>query len=291
MSDARKGEEVEVEVRGLTLRGVRWGSGEDPPVLALHGWLDNCAGFEAVGRGLEGLQVVALDLAGHGRSDWRSRDGAYHFVDYVADVMEALRVLGWEEYGLLGHSMGGAVSSLVGAVQPEGLKRVVLIDAIGPRSTPAMASPQVLRQALEEERGLSAKRGVSSESVRGIAERLAAARGDVSAEKLMGMAARASEPDGEGGVRFCFDPRLQGTSRVRFVEEQVRAYLGALEVPVLLVRPRQGWPVSEDQVKGRIDRIRDLKLVEIEGGHHVHVSDPERVLEVIGPFLNELKEA
>ena len=42
----REFEEWEVDVGGLFLRGRRWRKSGGVPVLALHGWLDNCASFD-----------------------------------------------------------------------------------------------------------------------------------------------------------------------------------------------------------------------------------------------------
>ncbi|MEZ5484862.1 MAG: hypothetical protein R3F01_06865, partial [Lysobacteraceae bacterium] len=74
--------EVRLETPRGHFAGLRWGRRGGKPLLALHGWLDNAASFvpmveamQASGR-LEDLDVVALDLAGHGYSAHRS-DGAW----------------------------------------------------------------------------------------------------------------------------------------------------------------------------------------------------------------------
>ena len=78
-----------------------------------------------------------------------------------------------------------------------------------------------------------------------------------------------------GGVRFTFDPRLKTRSRWRFTEEQVLAFLAAIDCPVLMVRADSGWPVPEDQMEARLATIPDLTRVEVEGGHRVAVGSVE----------------
>ena len=60
---------VELATGAGTLRGLRWGSTGDAPILALHGWLDNAASFVRLAPLLADADVVAIDLPGHGYSD------------------------------------------------------------------------------------------------------------------------------------------------------------------------------------------------------------------------------
>ncbi|NIR25586.1 MAG: alpha/beta hydrolase, partial [Gammaproteobacteria bacterium] len=60
--------EVTLQAGPLRLAARVWGEEGARPVLALHGWLDNAASFDALGELLEGVQLVALELAGHGHS-------------------------------------------------------------------------------------------------------------------------------------------------------------------------------------------------------------------------------
>ena len=43
--------------------------------LALHGWLDNAASFSPMAGFLKNTELTAIDMAGQGKSDFRSRDG------------------------------------------------------------------------------------------------------------------------------------------------------------------------------------------------------------------------
>ena len=62
--------EAFVEGRGLPLCVCTWGNPADPPILLLHGMLDQGATWEMVATRLaaDGFYVVAPDLRGHGRS-------------------------------------------------------------------------------------------------------------------------------------------------------------------------------------------------------------------------------
>ena len=62
------------QVNDLTLASKEWGRSGYAPVIALHGCLYNAASFDRMLPFMENLHVIALDLAGHGRSSHRSRD-------------------------------------------------------------------------------------------------------------------------------------------------------------------------------------------------------------------------
>ncbi|TCZ81442.1 alpha/beta fold hydrolase, partial [Lysobacter sp. N42] len=59
--------EIHLDTAFGRLAALRSASG-GVPVLALHGWLDNAASFLPMAAHLPGLDLVALDLPGHGAS-------------------------------------------------------------------------------------------------------------------------------------------------------------------------------------------------------------------------------
>src|SRR5690606_5496454 len=147
-----------VELPGGTVRGLRWGEAGRPPVLALHGWLDNAASFVPLAAHLEGIELVAIDLPGHGRSAHLPPGADYSFAAAVHLVLDVADALGWERFALLGHSMGAGISSLVAAACPERVRRLVAIEALGALpDTPENTVPR-LRQAVASTRALRGKR-------------------------------------------------------------------------------------------------------------------------------------
>ncbi|RZA20347.1 MAG: alpha/beta fold hydrolase, partial [Lysobacteraceae bacterium] len=104
--------------------------GDGPRVLALHGWLDNAASFIPLSPHLHQLDVVAIDLPGHGRSAHLPAGTDYSFVGAMNAVLDVADALGWARFALLGHSMGAGIASLIAAACPQRIERLLAIDAL-----------------------------------------------------------------------------------------------------------------------------------------------------------------
>ena len=125
-STPNSGEPLILDVgRGITLRGRAWGPVDGEPWLVLHGWLDNCASFDflcplllkaAAGRG-KPMRLVCLDFAGHGHSSHR-HGCSYTTADHVHDTRMAVLRLGWDEFNIIGHSMGGGIAATLAGPYP-----------------------------------------------------------------------------------------------------------------------------------------------------------------------------
>ena len=114
--------------------------------LALHGWADNAASFDRLAPLLleaGATCVVALDGAGHGLSEHRS---SYHDVDNVVDVVAAAEAIGWANYSVIGHSLGGCVAQAVAATVPEKVQRLIVVEALGWFSHDAGGALRALRK-------------------------------------------------------------------------------------------------------------------------------------------------
>jgi pimeloyl-ACP methyl ester carboxylesterase len=54
-----------------------------------------------------------------------------------------------------------------------------------------------------------------------------------------------------------------------------------------VVTARTGWPFPQPVVAARLAAVRDLQHIEVEGGHHVHLTHPELIAPVVRGFLQD----
>ncbi len=273
--------ELTLHLPGLAVAARRWGAGDGLPTLALHGWLDNAASFDRLAPLLPELDLVVPDLPGHGLSDHRPEGMAYHFVDAVADVLGIADALGWERFALIGHSMGAGIASLVPGAAPGRLTHLVVMDGLGPLSAPPAEAPANLARALGADRRARPARAFPDLAA-AVAARQAGS--DLSQDATRLLVERAVTVDRDG-VRFRHDPRLQRPSRLRLSEEQVLAFLAAIDCPTLAVRATAGLELFAEMITARLRAISEVTVVEVAGGHHLHLDNPEGVAQHVRRFL------
>ena len=138
-----------VDVGGLELHYLEWGSPAASGVLLLHGGAAHAHWFDAVATRLAvSRHVVALDQRGHGESAW-ARPPAYATEDFARDIGDVLDRLGWRSAALVGHSMGGHNAIGCAAWHPERISGLVIVD-----SRPAIPAERLAQMKERGERPL-----------------------------------------------------------------------------------------------------------------------------------------
>ena len=277
-------EEFILDPDGRALAVRRHGRRDGRRVLALHGWLDNAMSFAPLASLLPELDLVALDLPGHGHSAHRPVRSWYHFVDYLDDALAALDALGWERCVLLGHSLGGAVASVLAAARPERVERLLLIEALGPLAFTPGTAVKALRTGLDERAAAPDKQlrlfGTAAEAV--AARMRANGLSEHAASLLVGRSLR----EVVGGYEWRSDPRLKIASPLRIHENMIREWLAAIECPTLLIAADPSQPYFDVELRhARMACMRDLREIVLPGNHHLHLEDPAPVAAAIREFL------
>jgi len=269
--------DIELALPGQRLAARAWGEESLPKLLALHGWLDNAASFDALAPLLCGhFHIVAIDFPGHGRSDWRPHGAWYHYVDYLSDALVAADALRWERFGLLGHSLGAAVASMLAGACPERIERLLLIEGLGPLTQAPELALEQLQRAFADRNSADAK------SPRVFPDLDAAVAARMRANDLSLAAAQILVERGvkavTGGLTWSTDPRLMLTSPVRNTEEQILAVLRGIRAPVALVlaEPEQPY-MPRAAMDRRIAQVQDIQVRRIAGTHHLHMEDAPAV--------------
>jgi pimeloyl-ACP methyl ester carboxylesterase len=266
------------------LTGLRGGTGT--PVLALHGWLDNAASWIPLAEHLDGIDLVALDLPGHGTSPHLPVGAEYSLAGTVHTVLDAADALGWSRFAVLGHSMGAAIGSILCPAAPERVSRFLAIEALGALADREDRTADRLRDAVVARRALAGK------SLRVFPDRDTAIRARMQANQLSEPVARLLVERGTravpGGFEWSSDPRLTVATPLRMTEGQVRDLIAHIACPVRVLFADPAQPYLPDALRNeRAATLPNGEVVVIPGGHHLHMEDPRTVAQAIGTFFAE----
>lgn len=269
------------------LAGLRTDAAGAPKVLALHGWLDNAASFVPLQPHLDGIELVAADLPGHGASAHLPLAAGYTVVNSARAMFALADALGWQRFSLLGHSLGAAVASVMAAAAPQRIERLLAIEALGALAEDEARTAVRLREAFCETRSARRPLRMFADVAGAVRARVQAGGIDEAAARLLverGIApARLDDRD---GFTWRSDPRLTRDTAVRLSEAQVRDLLRAIECParVIFAEPAQSY-FPDALRRARFECLQQGELVLLDGGHHLHMEQPLAVAAAIGGFL------
>jgi pimeloyl-ACP methyl ester carboxylesterase len=268
---------VSSEQGGHRISGLRWGR-RRPKVVLLHGGSLNAHAWDAVLL-LGGLDALALDLPGHGHSDWF--DDPLYLPEELADVVApAIEALAATPVTLAGHSLGGLTALALAATRPDLVDRLVLVDAT-PGSTP--------------ERGQHLVDFVSARDFASFDELLdhaAAFKPHRERESLRRSLLLNARPADGGGWTWRHDSRDRpDVDRWRRIYEEMPKgwdHAAALRCPTLVVRGSRSEILLPDDIVSYRQLVADLRVVEIGGaGHNIHGDQPAALGAAIAQFIEE----
>lgn len=265
-----------IQLGGLRFSGWQSQTADQPPsaapMLCLHGWLDNAASFLPLAAELHDHTLWAAEWAGHGHSDHRCGGS---FLQHLEELDAYIHAMPPEPVTLLGHSMGGALACLYAAAFPERVRRLALIESLGPMAQPADRFPAELRRALEARRGHADRRRAYPDFEALVQARLQASPMRPESARLL--LERGTERVSEG-YRFRSDPGETLPSLVRATEDQVLAALHAIRCPVLLILADPATRYLDGPAaQRRIEALRPVAVHRMVGQHHLHMDTPQEV--------------
>lgn len=272
-------------VDGLTFAAQAWGNPTGIPVIALHGWLDNSASFFRLAPLLESCYIVALDMAGHGKTEHRLGSFPYNIWEDVAEIFSVADQLGWEKFALMGHSRGGIIATLAAGTFPERITHLALIEGFLPEYTKGDDAPQQLALSI---RGIKTQ----MQKQRTLYQTLEAA---ITAREngmfpLSFEAAKALTLQGvkhtEKGYHWSHDQRLLAPSSIKLMPEQINAFVNNITAPAHLVLATEGMPKLYPTFMHYLHGFPRVAYTLIEGGHHLHME--EQVGGVANAFIKGL---
>ena len=255
------------------IAGLHAGTPGAPRVLALHGWLDNAASFLPLAPFLDGIELVAIDMPGHGRSAHLPAGADYSFAGALDQPAGRCRCAGLGPFGLLGHSMGGAIASLLAAACPNGDSPAGDRGDRDARRNPEQTVPR-LRDALAAQRAARQAPRCSRRRQRGacapVRQSGAGQRPGARPRSACWWHAACAV---DGGYTWSSDPRLTLPTLVRMTEAQVEALVAGIACPVRAIFADPAQPYLPDALRRSRTRLLPAgEIVVMPGGHHLHAT-------------------
>jgi branched-chain amino acid transport system permease protein len=166
---------------------------------------------------------IAINNRGAGASDAPPDEADFSVPIFAADAAELVGLLGWRDFTLVGHSLGGATAAQLAVDHPELIKGLMLLDPSDPDGyRPGLPREGPELDALIERRMAVRRRTQAQASQRG-------AGGGAGGDDLRSQSLRALMAD----IRAAPERRLRGSMR-----SMMRLSLGdrvkSLPMPVLL---------------------------------------------------------
>jgi len=280
-----------LDVRGLKIHYLEWNEGTEEPLILIHGFLDHARSWEPFATSLlekshKPLWIIAPDCRGHGDSGWVGAGGYYHFPDYLFDLASLVDTLSVTSVKLMGHSMGGTISFLYTGTFPQRVKKLILVEGIGPLGMNFSDAPARMQKWIAEIRSQQQKAAEYS-SLEESAKRLRRKNPRLSPDLALFLARWGMKRKDDGKWTWKFDPLHRTTAPQPFYLGQALEFFRRIECPVLIVQGKESRQAARPDMEQRLEAIAHRTLAVIpDAGHMIHHDDPEGLAAVVGEFLN-----
>ena len=278
---------------GNRLAADEAGNAGDPPVVLLHGggqtrhsWGTTLG---AVAR--KGWHAYAVDLRGHGESDW-APDGDYTLDAFAGDVLAISHALDPRPV-LVGASLGGIASlAAIGEHTDEAVARALVLVDVAPRIEEQGRMRIGLFMMEHMEDGFASLDAVADAIQQYNPHR-------PRPTDLKGLQKNLRRGD-DGRWYWHWDPAFIGgrlgspdETRSSIVDpERLGKAARALTVPTLLVRGRVSDLLSEEGAQELLEMVPHARLVDVAGAGHMVAGDRNDLFnDAVVQFLDTLRAA
>ena len=245
-----------------------WGSNNQELVILLHGGGQTRHAWGETGKKLAeaGYHSVALDLRGHGESEWDA-DGDYSIRAYKDDLVSIINEIG-KPARLVGASLGGMASlALAGDEINSDLCTALIMVDIGIYPDP-VGSDRIVSFMLSGEKGFDSL----EDAAKSISNYLPHRK---KPKDLEGLKKNLRLKD-DGRYYWHWDPRFirrrPGSRDKGYFDLQLKA-AEKVTIPTLLIRGALSDVVTMEDVDYFLSVISHAKFVEIEKAAHMIAGD------------------
>lgn len=273
----------------LRLHFWDWGRDDKPALILVHGGLDHARNWDWVARVLrEHFHVYAVDLRGHGNSQW-APGALYSIAEHILDLSALADIINAFPIYLIGHSLGGIVASLYAGIYPDRVKKLISIEGLGPPAGHRIHRPayERIRQWIERVRETERREPHSYPNLDAAVKRMKEANPHLSDEVAQHLTLHGTNWNADGSLVWKFDNYARPFAPYGQNLQEMGDIFGQIACPTLLFWGKESW-ASDPETDDRAANIKNRRIVKVEhAGHWVHHDQLQVFLAETQRFLND----
>ncbi|KAJ8920321.1 hypothetical protein NQ315_011983 [Exocentrus adspersus] len=288
--------EVTIKVPWGHVAGKWWGPTDVRPVLSLHGWQDNCGTFDRLMPLLnKNVGFLCIDLPGHGYSSRLPQGMFYHVTNYLIMIHHIARYFQWPKVSLMGHSLGGITSYVYSMIYPQNMDFVICLDGAKPmiHNNINVYMAYTIENFFKYDQYCRSNTEPPSYPMEEVKRRVCRPNDNsIMMEHAHILLERNIAPSKQSPGKYYFtrDPRLKSGGFLNFSQDELIEYAQYMEHPIFIAKAKGGsyYEAKENfyEVLEVLKRSSvDCDFHYVEGSHHVHFNNPERVAPLINQFI------
>lgn len=279
--------------RFATVGGVRMHyldfGGSGPVLLFVHGGQDHAHTWDFIAPAFtDSHRVFAVDLRGHGDSDWVS-GGLYTALEHVIDLAGLGASLSSEPLRLVGHSFGSTVCLRWAGLQPSRVEMVAAIEGFGPPPThPSQVLPRAeylrdwVNVRVRQDSGAGRRTYATVDEA---ARRIREVNPRLSPELAGHLAAHGTRRQADGGLTWKFDPAVRQWAPYGLDRHEAVEIYSLVTCRVLILRGLDSW-VADPAANPLVQALPRRAVVDVaSAGHWVHHDQAEHVITTLRAWL------
>ncbi len=239
--------------------------GDKAPILCLHGrWGRGETWIDLITRYKKEYRIIAPDQRGHGLTE--KPDSGYSAKDMARDAYELLKQLNCMPAVIIGHSMGARIAAYLSAHFPEAVKALVIIDenADGSGSSLNDVKPKN-KDPLDD--GLTTNWPTPYPTYQHAIEHL----NNLYSRQTNIQYFLDSLYETSDGYDYLFSRKAMKSIENEY--QDFYSLLHSIECPVLFVRAKDSWCLTEQAASKMWSQIKNCTYIEIDNSDHMVYAD------------------
>lgn len=289
-------EEIQIPVSWGILSGKWWGPKNIRPILCFHGWEDNAGSFDLLIPQLpRHISYLAFDFPGHGFSTKYPNGRNYNSIDFISLIRMIQQFYNWNKISLMGHSMGSNTSVLYSGFFSDDVDLIIAIDGVitgvyDPKGFIETTRKEIDYFLIADERNhknLEPPSYSYNEIIEKMCQNVYQSINEDVAKILLKRGMKVSEKNSEK-FYFIRDGRLRLHNNVKINMKTYEEIYKNIKAPMIYIKADNqfGPPRKTNEALEVLKKLPDFQHHLVEGRHHVHMTNPERISGFISDFIN-----